>query len=562
MNCRQTNIRFRLAVAALLISCAARGAGAADEQLTYTLRPKPDTGALEVEVAWATKDRTSSILAASTTYGTVESVPDLIRDVQIEGGTLAARQGASWTISHRKNGEFRCRYTVRCNKRELDWSHTHHPIAGRRFFHGVGSAFLLVPGGAQGKEEFEVALRWELPKDWKAVCSWGSGRHLGAKIRASDLRHSVYLAGLLQIREAKPGEKPELTVAVVDGAGFDLDEFTRMATEIISQQCAFMDEKEFPPFVITVSPVGEPLKAGDAHLVGMGLYQSFTLLVAPQSKLTDAVEHLFAHELFHFWNGRILEAEEPDKLVYWLVEGLTDYYSLRILYESGRWDAKTYAKWVNKHIREYFANPARNARNEEIRDRYWKERDTVGEVAYQRGLLLGLRWNRLARDQRVAGGFDAFFRGLVDRARKGGFRVSNGSARQVGTQALGDWFGAEFDNYVTEARTIDVPADALAPEFSGKSTAVYEFSLGFDRQKSLTQKVVIGLEADSAAAKAGLKEGDTLAGWRIPADTSENVKLQVLRDGLPKNIEYAPRGKRSDVLQFQPAATRPGGKRP
>jgi predicted metalloprotease with PDZ domain len=285
----------------------------------------------------------------------------------------------------------------------------------------------------------------------------------------------------------------------------------------------------------------------------MGLYHSFALCVAPEGKLTDGVEHLFAHELFHTWNGRMLRAEDPQELVYWFVEGFTDYYALRILYESGRWTPAVYAKWTNRHLREYAANPAQNATNDAIKAGFWTERDTVGEVAYQRGLLLGLRWHKLAREHDVADGVDRLFTALVERGRDDGHRLSNEVIRKAGGELLGAWFLPEFDRYVVDAATVDVPADGLAPDFAGKVKAVYEYVLGFDRERTLAEQRVRGLVAGTPAATAGLAEGDELAGWTIPGDADKKVELKVRREGKVKTITYFPRGARTEVLQFTPA---------
>ena len=80
---------------------------------------------------------------------------------------------------------------------------------------------------------------------------------------------------------------------------------------------------------------------------------------------------------------------------------------------------------------------------------------------------------------------------------------------------------------------------------------VYEFELGFDRQRSLPKRRVFGLIPDSAAAKAGLRQGDELLGWSIPADASRKVELQIRRKDRNRAIRYYPRGERSYILQFE-----------
>lgn len=528
-------------------------APAMGETLTYVLTPQPEKGCTQVELTWATHGRSGSRLCVAQRLGTVADVPALLKDMQFEGTTGVRQDKACWQVTHRSGAEVRCRYTVDPERRRFDWKTTHHPITTATFFHGMGSAFLLVPSpGGDTPEEFEVVVRWRLPTGWDAVCSWGAGRTVGARLKPEEVRESVYLAGTLVMQRTKVPGANELTVAMVDRFGFEASEFAELAAGIIAGQCSFMHEERFPPFVVTAIPVGEAVKAGDSRLAGMGLYHSFALCVAPEGTLTEGVELLFAHELFHFWNGRMLPPEDPQELVYWFVEGFTDYYSLRILYESGHWKPAVYAQWINRHLREYAANPARNATNEAIKAGFWTERDTVGEVAYQRGLLLGLRWHKLARGHGVVEGIDRLFMNLVRRGREGGFKLSNEAIRKLGGDVLGAWFPPEFDRYVVSAKTVDVPADALSPEFTGRVKSVYEYVLGFDRERSLAEQRVCGLVAGTPAAQAGLKEGDELAAWTIPGDTEQKVELKVIRGGKVKKITYFPRGAKTEVLQFTP----------
>jgi predicted metalloprotease with PDZ domain len=534
-----------------ICACLSAAAAVHAETLTYVLTPAPQQGHLHVELSWQTAGRTESRLCAVPRCGTVSDVPALFKDLRIDGATSVRRDKACWQIEHRSGAALRCRYTVDPGRRELDWEHTHHPITTKQFFHGLGNAFLVTPvaGGGQ-PDEYEVLVRWKLPDGWRAVCSWASGPSIGARLKPDDVRQAVYLAGRIVTERTPVAGGGEVTVAMLDEFGFDVAALGQLSAEVIAEQCAFMRETAFPPFVVTAIPVGPAVVGGDLRIAGMGLYQSFALCISPRAELTDGVEHLFAHELFHTWNGRLVQGENPEELVYWFTEGFTDYYALRILFESGRWTAGVYAGWLNRHLREYAANPARNATNEEIQAGYWKQRATVGEVAYQRGLLLGLRWHRLARQKGVTEGIDRLFHALVARARDGQPTISNALLRREGCRVLGDWFGPEFDRYVTRAETIEVPSDALAPELRGRVRTVYEFELGFERERSLRAERVHGLKKDSAAAKAGLREGDDLIGWRIPTDADDQVQLQVKRGDTLKTITYRPRGARRDLLQF------------
>lgn len=544
--------KFAITASITALWCVAH---ARSESLTYVLTPKFDEGRLHVEVTWETEGRQQSYLAVSSHFGRIDQVADLLHGVSFDGVTAANRSGSIWQIDHRRNATIHCEYDVATGHKDIDWDSIHYPIVTRDFFHGIGNSFLLVPQIAgHEKEQYEVVLSWKIPSGQSGVCSWGAGRSVGGRIRAADLRNSVYLAGKI-VTESTKRDGLDVTVAIVDRFDFKADAFARLTSSIIKAQTDFMHERDFPPFVITAVPVGPPVREGEARLSGSGLYDSFTLFAAPKSDLNDAAEHLFAHELFHFWNGRTLEAADPERLVYWFTEGLTDYYALRILFESGRWDGHRYAKWVNKHIREYASNPARNASNERIQQDYWNQRDTVGEVAYQRGLLLGLRWNRLAHEHGVSDGIDRLFFRLVERGRDGGMKLTNGIIRQAGVETLGAWFGPEFDRYVEQAETIDLPNESLAPRFLGQLTDVHDFELGFDREKSLKNRKLSGVTPGGPAAAAGLKNGEELAGWSISVEADKPVTLQVKRGKEVKAIEYFPRGAKRQVIQFEPASS-------
>lgn len=480
-SCMQTCSRaVARGLAAVLLGCAV--AGAAAETIQYELAPDFARGTLDVTLTWHTDGRARSVLGVSSRWGRIRHVPALLHDMRFSGAT-ARRDGGNWHLAHARGAAIRVSYTVRPGPRSFaDWDHTHHPLTTREFFHGMGNAFLLAPRSAYGAPEtYEAVLRWKLPAGYDAVCSWGAGRHVGARLRGDDLRQSLYLAGRFKRRLVERGERT-ITVAMIGDFDFDIAQFAELTARIIDAECEFMVEPGFPDFLISVIPVGDPVKPGDSRLAGTGLYNSFALFLAPRSQLNDALEHLFAHELLHYWNGRILPARQPERQAFWFVEGFTDYYALRILYESGIWNAATYCKWINRHLREYALNPAANATNAQIEAAYWSQRDTVGEVAYQRGLALGLRWHSLARQRNRPGGIDPWFIGLIERGRDG-YEIGNPELRATGVAALGAWFGEEFDRFVAAAETVDVPADALAPEIVGEPAPLH----GADRAGQVIQ---------------------------------------------------------------------------
>lgn len=535
-----------IALAATLASSVA-----AAERLAYSFTPSPGTGRLHVELLWHTGDRTSSTLTIQPHWASVRDVPALFASVETTP-PAASRERTRWTFEHAPYAKIAWSADVICQTGVVDWPQSYHPILTADYFHGIGETFLPAPdGGPFGSTPYDVTLRWNLPDRWlHAVCSLGQGAELSGRHDVHTLRQSVFLVGNVALRsQAVQGSL--LTVAICDGFEFNVDEFAELVARIIAAERRFVRDDAFPPYVVTAVPIGPPAKAGTLSMSGTGLHHSFATFLAPGAQRGDNLEHLLAHELFHHWNGRIIEREAPEEHLYWFSEGFTEYYALRILLESGIWDAATFCKWLNEQLAGYARNPARNATNGDIEQGFWSQRQTVGEAPYQRGVLLGLRWHARARQHGVSDGVDDLFRVLLHHAR-GGTKISNERIRAAGVERLGDWFGDEFERYVMRAETIDVPADALGAAFRGEVQTLHCFEPGFDTQRSIEAQRISGLVGGSAAEKAGLREGDELVGYSVYHDADREAELTVRRNGELHTIRYLPRGAAVAALQFRP----------
>lgn len=523
------------------------------EKLTYTLTPRPADSILHVDMTWTTGDRDSSSLEFLSHWASVENIVGMMRDLKCVPDAKRSSDGLTLEFKHAPRATISASYDVMPSIKRLDWSQSHHPIVTAEFFHGAGHTFLLAPqSGDNDARQFDVEIIWKLPDDWPtAVSSLGLGTKAAARVRIMDLRNAVYFAGRLETREVVVMGQL-VTIALRDQFAFTPEEFLKTIVAIITAERRFMSDVPFPPFLVTAVEVGDPLRPGETSFGGTGYYNSFATYLPPKSTINNELKHLLAHELFHYWNGRILDREQPEERVYWFSEGVTDYYAARLLLESGEWDKPTYAKRINDRIAAYQRNPAKLAKNDVIEREFWSARDSVGELPYQRGLLLALRWHAIAKKHGVTDGFDRLFHELVLRGLRNGYRLSNDTIRAAGVELLGEWFGPEFDRYVINAELVDLPEDTLAPEFASKREVIYEFVLGFEKDRSLKDGRVRGLLSDSAAEKAGLREGDTLTGWSFYSDPNREVELTVKRDSGEQVIKFLPRGAAIEVTQFEP----------
>jgi membrane-associated protease RseP (regulator of RpoE activity) len=107
---------------------------------------------------------------------------------------------------------------------------------------------------------------------------------------------------------------------------------------------------------------------------------------------------------------------------------------------------------------------------------------------------------------------------------------------------LGPAGGARFDAVIGRGADPDPPADAFGPCFTRVPSAVPVFELGFDERRSRAAPPAIrGLVARSAAARAGLVEGDRLVSLdsaRLDPTTPAEVTIE--RAGQPVTLRYLP----------------------
>jgi predicted metalloprotease with PDZ domain len=92
-----------------------------------------------------------------------------------------------------------------------------------------------------------------------------------------------------------------------------------------------------------------------------------------------------------------------------------------------------------------------------------------------------------------------------------------------------------------------------APCLEVASEDLAGFDLGFDFDASRAAKAITGLRAGSAAAQAGLQEGQKVAGWSVSfGDITKPVKLTVVDGGATREIQYVPLGPKIATPQFRP----------
>ena len=537
-------------------------------EYTIELRTEP---ALEVAYSLAAPAANdgATVFEVDSSWGGVEDAAELVLDARVvdsSGRSLAIERPKpnQWLVRSPPGERLTASWRLAANGFQADPDpRTHyHPILSPDLLHVIGNLGFLQPEHLADDAPHRIAVRWKGFREagWKVASSFSlDPEGFEATVPLSEIRHAVYLAGALRTYEVDVRGRP-LGIAIAgDDWSFDDADFVEDVRAIVEAERAFFEDDDFGFYLVSLIPVGVP-NPQSRSLGGTGLTQSFALFMQPDTKLGTraggdlSVPWLLAHEMFHHWNGRIVAREDPEELVYWFSEGFTDFYARRLLLRAGYGGVDEYARTLNRKLRDYMLSPAREVPNQAIRDGFWKDQD-VGRMPYLRGDVVALLLDAAIRER--SGGtrsLDDFLRDAVERGRRG---------ELVGTESLiariEEWTDAAFAQQVreivVEGRTAEIDAGTLAPCFEIVAEEMGAFDAGFDVEATRQAKSVRGLRAGSAAEKAGLREGQALAGWSVAFGNPDvPIEMTVREAGEERKLRWLPQGEPVSVPQVRAVA--------
>jgi hypothetical protein len=416
-------------------------------------------------------------------------------------------------------------------------------------FAGSGNGFFAAPV-APGP--WRIHLAWDLsaaPPGSRGVWSLGEGT-VDTVAPSELLQFSYYYEGPLH---SYPETKDtHFAFYWLTDPPFDPKDLGDKMHALFASMAKFFDDKggDYRIFVRS-----NPYKGTG----GTGLARSFMFgYFAPFKPTVDSLQGLLSHEMAHTWPA--MQGEHGDTA--WYSEGTAEYYSTVLSWRAGAISIEKVLKTFNERADAYYSNPYLHATNPEAAKAFWT--DPVAQtVPYGRGWLF-LQQTDAAIRQATAGkkSLDTVVKAL----RK----------RQVAGQAYGipEWLqlvGAEIGPAKAKAMYADMVAGKLlvppktlyAPCLKVVAFPIRSFELGFDRSSLNDDRVVRGLDPDSAAGKAGLRDGDVIVEANdindVRKDETLPLKLVVRRGAGTVPISFLPRGPGHEGYRFARNPKAPAG---
>jgi predicted metalloprotease with PDZ domain len=291
-----------------------------------------------------------------------------------------------------------------------------------------------------------------------------------------------------------------------------------------------------------------PVNAGGGVEIGHSFVGTFDKNTKAQDlKLT------LAHEMVHTFVGTLDSATE-DLSLSWYSEGLAVYYERLLPLRAGEITPQQYLDDINQTAGRYYADLLNDAPNDRIAARFWAD-TRVRVLPYDRGALYFAALNEQIR--KASGGkrsLDDLVLAMLDR-RAHGLPADENAWTALLQKELGP-AGVQSFREMLAGKLVLPGADAFGPCFTRTTAQLRRYELGFDTDVLIQPKrIVRGLVPGSAAALAGLRDGDEIVKPvpqdAIQADQNATLTMLIRRDGKEFPITYLPRGEAVQVYQWK-----------
>ncbi len=346
---------------------------------------------------------------------------------------------------------------------------------------------------------------------------------------------------------------------VIHGDNWHKREVENALRKICNYELKLMDGAPYEQFTF-IYHVGSASAGGGGGME----HANSTAIFAPSDAFLNNVS---AHEFFHLWNVKrirpvSLEPVDYTKEMYtralWFAEGVTNTYGSYALVRTGLWNKQEFYQDLSRQISDLEIRPAEQWQSAEQSsidawlEKYALYNQPVRSVSYyQKGQVLGVLLDIVIRDRTDnQRSLDDVMRAMnADFAREGKFYRDSLDVRLTAEKITGSSLEDFFNKYVGGADPL--PYASLL-SLTGLELHSYESSrpvLGFFVEREPNSPLFVrGFDADSEAAKAGLRVGDEIVRWnnadppRRPErwvssqKPGEELRLRVKRDDKEQEL--------------------------
>lgn len=336
----------------------------------------------------------------------------------------------------------------------------------------------------------------------------------------------------------RSGKNFDVDIFVLGDWSFADTELGDLAGSLLASYIKVWGDRRHIRHLLIVHQAGRSLSAGAS---GRAFRQS-TFIDAHRSMSLSNLSYFVAHEISHQWNARAFGLlDEPGALLFWFIEGFSDYYAWRLRVQLGVVPLTSWASDINTSLLLLARLKPFQATNAYTSERFFID-PMLSRVPYARGAALALKWNsHIVRRSQGHLNLDDALKELLLRhlatSRPLGRPAIIEALQSAGVETVAD----DINRYIVLGEPIVFEEDELAPCFSVKNAAFKVFELGFDADASRRLGRITGVRPETNASKAGIRDGQHVRSMKYSTvDPDAIAEVTLIVDGADIVLRFAP----------------------
>lgn len=408
----------------------------------------------------------------------------------------------------------------------------------------AGSIFLLLPEDAAPRR---YSLRWALdalPAGAVALSSYGVGDvEIATALAPERFAGSYFMAGTIG-HYPENGDAPGFFGGWQGSPPFDANGLMQWGERLHGRFLDFFRPAEAQAFGVFMR--SNPVNPGG----GVSLGNSFVVTYDAATEV-EPLKLTLAHEMFHSF---VHSLDAPQGLeASWFGEGLAVYYQRLLPLRAGQLSPAAFLEDLNETAGRYYTNALLDTPNAQIPARFWED-TRVRVLPYDRGSMYFARLDHRIRT--ASGGkrsLDDLLLAMLE-LRRAGQPMDKAAWIRLVTEELGDAGKSDFEDMLA-GEVMRPDSDAFGPCFARTEKPLRRYQLGFEPKVLIENpRIVRGLLPESAAARAGLQNGDEIlkpvGQDRIQGEQGGWLSLDIRREERTFEVRYQPRGETVQAYQW------------
>lgn len=462
------------------------------------------------------------LLAMTQNYGRLKKLEELIPEVSILAGIqqipkINKIDEFLWDIELSGQNEIIIDYLVNSQYPYSSLNMVRLPYRDNDHLYFPAASVFIHPDAKYliGKKTSieKIKINFDLPKGWVTATSWGTNRLAFSLAPPSldTLNGSLVGAGTYRTYSFTVEGLPVETAILNHGGDIQDEEINQTFEHALKSGYSIFKFYPLTKFFALIHFIFRQ----PGYLTGNALGWSISLnysQIFDHFRWLEMKSHIFS-EIFHLWNGGVLDRGQDDLSLIWFTEGVTDFYRLKNMLAAKLISEKEYLQMLSDSFATVYHSPLRDEGLNTISRSYYTDREAMA-LTYSKGCCLAFALDLLIRNvssnQRS---FDDVMKMMASRYdhRINGHIYTHQEIDITIKEALGEEYFPSYNRL-------------YGKEFLPEFVSILE-KAGLSIEKKKGRKLYFGIidfgppgrylvafkiDRESPACKAGLEKGDIL----------------------------------------------------